>query len=345
MNQHYNHNINVKQVITGVSLIIGVISVGVIGYILIENYTFVEALYMTIITVSTVGFEVIRELSDAGMIFTVFLIIISLGVMGFFASMLTRHFLDGIFKNYYKENKVKRKISKLENHVIVCGYGRVGRQVIQELQDHKFDIVIIDNDEVEIENIRKQGDILYLHGDATHDDIMEAAQIGKAQSLITTLPKDADNLFVVLSARGLNPKLKIISRASEEHSDTKLKRAGATNIIMPDRIGGQRMAKLVIQPDVVEFLEYILLQSSDDVNIEEISCELLNRCLYNKTIGELGIRNKSGANIIGLKDQDGKYVFNPSADIALQQGYQLFVLGSPTQLSLFRQLLKEGNCD
>jgi len=328
-----------------IAVILGLLSVtlGVTGYMSIEDYTFLEALFMTVITISTVGYEEIHHLSDTGMIFTIFLITTSLGIFGFVLTSVTRYIIDGVFRNYYKDNKVKRKIKKLENHVIICGCGRVGKQAALDLAAHDVQVVIVDNDEEEIEYLREKDDILFIHGDATVDEIMEDAQIHTAQALITTLPKDADNLFVVLSARVLNKDLKIISRASEEHSDIKLKRAGATNIIMPDRIGGQRMAKLVAQPDIVEFLEYILIQDANDVNLEEISCSNLHPDFYNKKIGELGIRNKSGANIIGMKNSDNIYTFNPSADKSLNPNDMLFVLGTQTQILSFKNLLKSGN--
>ena len=334
---------SVRNSILGSILLLMLISLGVFGYMTIEHYTFVEALYMTIITVSTVGFEEVHNLSTTGMLFTIFLIIFSLGTFGFVISSITKYALDGVFRNYYKDNKVKRKISNLDNHVIICGYGRVGKQAAHELVDHGVKVVIIASDPVEIENVKKIEELLYLQGDATSDEVMEAAQIHKAQSLITTLPKDADNLFVVLSARGLCPDLKIISRASYEHSDIKLKRAGATNVIMPDRIGGQRMAKLVAQPDIVEFIENILIQEANEVNLEEINCEILHESLLNKTISEIGFRNKSGANIIGLKREDNTYVFNPPAETSLRPTSKLFVLGNNEQIKTFEKLLKSGH--
>ncbi|MBN2670010.1 MAG: potassium channel protein [Bacteroidales bacterium] len=335
-------HIGIKQSFFAAFLITFLIIIGVVGYMLIEEFTFIEALYMTIITVSTVGFEEVHNLSDAGMIFTVILITFSIGAFGYTLTTITRYIIDGVFRNYYKDNKVKKRINKLNNHVIVCGYGRVGKQAVHELLEHGVEVVIIDNDMEEIELIRAKDDMLYIHGDATADEIMESAQIGNAQALITTLPKDADNLFVVLSAKELNKKLKIISRASDEHSDKKLKRAGASNVIMPDRIGGQRMAKLVAQPDIVEFIENILIQNSSEVNLVEISCNILHESLLNKTIGSLGIRNKSGANIIGLKDQAQTYIFNPPADQKIKPTDKLFVLGNPLQINAFKNILKSG---
>ncbi|GAB4304530.1 MAG: hypothetical protein Kow0068_26250 [Marinilabiliales bacterium] len=185
--------------------------------------------------------------------------------------------------------------------------------------------------------------LYYIHGDATQDEVLSEAAIEKAKALITTFPNDADNLFVVLTARQMNPSIKIISRAYDVHSDIKLKRAGATNVIMPDKIGGQRMAKLVSQPDIVEFLEYIMLQDNKDVKIEELSCEKMASCFANKSIRELDIRNISGANIVGLRQAMGNYIINPSPDIILTSEDKLFVLGNSEQLIKLKQILLTGN--
>jgi voltage-gated potassium channel len=331
----------VKHIAIGLILLVTVISVGVIGYMILEKFSFVEALYMTIITIATVGFEEVHQLDNAGMVFTSFLIIFSFGLFVYVVTSFTRLLVEGVFRNYYKDNKVKKRVQRLSDHVIVCGFGRNGRQAIVELKDHRKKFVIIESGKEMVDRIRLETDYLYIEGDATQEEILEAAEIQKASALITALPNDADNLFVVLTARQMNPELKIISRASEEKSDSKLKRAGADNVIMPDRIGGQRMAKLVIQPDVVEFLEYIMLQSSDDVNLEELSCESMASCFINKSIKELGVRNITGANIVGLK-KDGKYIFNPNPDVILSSDDQLFVLGDPEQLMKLKQLLEKG---
>lgn len=296
---------------------------------------------MTIITIATVGFEEVHQLDNAGMVFTSFLIIFSFGLFVYVVTSFTRFLVEGVFRNYYKDNKVKKRVQRLSDHIIVCGFGRNGRQAIVELKDHRKKFVIIESGKEMVDRIRLETDYLYIEGDATQEEILEAAEIHKASALISALPNDADNLFVVLTARQMNPKLKIISRASEEKSDSKLKRAGADNVIMPDRIGGQRMAKLVIQPDVVEFLDYIVLQSSDDVNLEELSCETMASFFINKSIKELGVRNITGANIVGLK-KDGKYIFNPDPDVILSSDDQLFVLGDPEQLTKLKQLLEKG---
>jgi len=331
----------IKNILIALLLLGGIVIFGTLGFMFVEGFNLTEAFFMTVITISTVGFEEVRPLDNAGMIFTSFLIITSFGVFVYVVTSFTRFLVEGVFRNYYKDNKVKKRIRKLTGHVIVCGYGRNGRQAAVELIDHQKNFVIIENNKDVLEHIREETNFLYIEGDCTHEEVLEEAQIMKADAIIATLPNDADNLFIVLTSRQMSKDIKIISRASEDKSDMKLKRAGANNVIMPDRIGGQRMAKLVLQPDVVEFLEYIMLQRTRDVRLEELSCSQLASCFENKSIKELGIRNVTGANIVGMK-KDRQYIFNPSPEVLLSAKDQLFVLGNPEQIEKLTNLLKTG---
>lgn len=332
-----------KEAYFALGMLLTVLAIGVVGFMIIEGFNFTDAFFMTIITVATVGFKEVHPLSTPGMYFTVFLIITSFGIFAYAVSTLTKYVVGGAIGHYYKNRKVKNKIQQLKDHVIVCGYGRNGRQAVAELIEHDVPLVVIESDESTMEKVVSNPDILYIHGDATQDDILLQSGIHKAKALITTLPVDADNLFVVLTARELSPNLIIITRATHEHSDVKLKRAGANNVIMPDRIGGQRMAKLVAQPDVVEFLDYIMLQSVENVALEEVSCSKLNTCFEGKSIRELDIRNESGANIIGLKRHDKSFLINPLPEIQLSSLDKLFVLGTKIQVERLQRIMIEGN--
>jgi len=331
---------NLKNIIFGLFALLGVILIGITGFHLLEGYSFVDAFFMTIITISTVGFREVYPLSPDGKIFTIILIFFSFGIFAYVVTTFTRMLVDGVFRHYYKDNKMKRRVAKLSNHIILCGYGRNGRQVAVDLSDHEEEFVIIERDEGLIETIRENADLMYIHGDATLEEVLRMARVDRARALITTLPNDADNLFVVLTARQINPTMTIISRASHDNSDMKLKRAGATNVIMPDKIGGQRMAKLVTQPDVIEFMEYIILQKSRDVTLKEVSCAEMHSDYEGKSIGELNVRNNSGANIIGMKKTDKSYVFNPLPTQVLTNRDQLFVLGTPEQIHSLKEILK-----
>jgi voltage-gated potassium channel len=342
MSQPYNkfQAVSKRTIRTAIVLLLILVSTGTLFYWLFEDYPLIDAFFMTIITISTVGFGMIHPLSDTGKLFTSGLIIFSLGSLAWVGSNLARFIFDGELINYLKTYRVDKKIMKLKGHTIIVGYGRNGEQAAMELRDYGVDFVVIDKRENVVGRIREDENLLYIHGDATHEDILHQARIEHAKALIATTPNDADNVFVVLTARSINPELKIISRASEIESISKLRRAGATNVIMPERIGGQRMAKLVTQPDVVEFIEYILLQKSKDVSLEEISCTHMASCYVNKTMKELRSKDQSGINIVGIKISGAKYVFNPDPELTLSRGDQLFVLGSPTQISQFRHLLE-----
>ncbi|MCF8377936.1 MAG: potassium channel protein [Bacteroidales bacterium] len=330
-------NKNIRTAYISISLLLIIIAIGVTGFI-VMGYTFTEAFFMTIITIATVGFKEVHQLDPSGMWFTSMLIIFSFGIFAYAATTFGRYLIDGVFTNYYRDNKLKRKIDKLKDHVVICGYGRNGKQVAIELLEHNVPIIVLEKDPVSIAALQESG-LLFIEGDATMEDVLTAANLKDAKALITTLPVNADNLFVVLSAREINQKMTIISRASMDHSDTKLKRAGADNVIMPDKIGGQRMAKLVAQPDIVEFLEYIMIQSKENVVLEEINCKKLANCFDGKSIRELDVRNISGANIIGLKRGDNSFVINPPPELILSSDDQIFALGTKSQMKNLVQII------
>jgi voltage-gated potassium channel len=238
---------------------------------------------------------------------------------------------------------MEKRISQLNNHVIICGYGRNGKKAADELLEYNQTIVVIENDQKIIQQIKDIDKLSYIEGDSTAEEILKIAKIESAKAIITTLPNDADNLFVVLSSRDLNENITIISRASEEHSDYKLRQAGANNIIMPDKLGGQQMAKLVTHPDIVEFLDFIMLQKGRDVKLFEVFCDDMANCNINKTIGEFNFRHITGANIVGIKASEGDYIFNPSRDIRINCDDKIFVLGTQKQIDQLKEILYSKN--
>jgi len=339
---HYNKfqeesNLTIK---IGVVVLLSLIVIGTAGYHLIEGWEIIDCLYMTIITIATVGFKEVGPLSTGGKIFTMALIVTSLSSLAYVGTSIARFVFDGDLANYIKTYRVDKKIAKLKNHVIIVGYGRNGEQAAIELAEHGVEFVIVDKRDNVISRVRENSELLYIKGDATHEEVLEQAGIYDALAIIATTPNDADNVFVVLTARSMNPGLTVISRASEIGSQTKLKRAGATNVIMPERIGGQRMAKLVHQPDVVEFLEYILLQKTQDVSLEEVSCKNMSQQFVGKSILDLRVRELSGANIIGIKTGGARYIFNPDYKMVVSRNDKLFVLGNPAQIKKLRDLLE-----
>jgi len=306
---------------------------GIAGFMIIEDYGFWESVYMTVITISTVGFNEVKPLSFEGRIFTVGLIMSSFGTFAYTITELTKYVIDGEFRRLLLHYRVDRNINKLKGHTIICGYGRNGKQAYNTLMDNKVECVVVEKERNLVTELMDSDKVLYVEGDATHDEVLIRAGIKEADALITTLPNDADNLFVVLTARVNNPKIKIISRASEDNSDTKLRHAGVDNVIMPDKVGGAHMAQLVVKPDVVEFIDLLTGQSAVDTHIEEIKCHDLPEAYIGKSIMDLNVRKNWGANIVGFKTEDGSYVFNPSPDTKIQEGSKLFVLGTSVEIS------------
>ncbi|MGB1170039.1 MAG: potassium channel family protein [Flavobacteriaceae bacterium] len=318
-------------------LLFFVLTTGVVGYMYLSGYSFTDALYMTVITVSTVGFSEVEPLNDQEKLFTIFLITISIISFGYTVSAFTEYIISGQLFQQLKLKKVQKKIEKLNGHTIICGFGRNGKQSMIKLQNYKKDFVIIEKAEEIINDIDLQG-FLNVKGDATTDEALIKAGIKGADNLITALPSDADNLFVVLSARQLNANCRIISRASNESSYSKLKIAGADNVIMPDKLGGDHMASLVVTPDVIEFVGRLTIEGETTANLEEISVNDLPKEYLDKTILDLDLRRKTGCTVIGFKAPDNSYLINPEASIVLQKDSHLIVLGRPEQISKLRVL-------
>lgn len=309
------------------------VAFGTAGYMYIEQFTLIEALYMTVITIGTVGFEEVHPLSTNGMIFTIVLIIATFITVSFFLAYITRYFLDGHFRQTYKLFKMKQKISRLSNHVILCGFGRNGRSAANLLMINRIPVVVIEKSLEQLELYNRQLEY-YLAADATMDESLIDAGIMHAQAIIVSLPNDADNVFIVLTAKALNPLIRIISRASNDTSVNKMKTAGATNVIMPDKIGGTHMATLVVNSDVKEFLDYLSTQSNENFQVAEI--------LVNKNLTLAGAdlwKATGGATILGLKNSADEYLLNPTPDTILRIGDRLIVMGSHKQLANIKNMV------
>ncbi len=320
--------------------ILVIIIIGTVAYMFLEGFSFMDALYMTIITVFTVGYdEVGGTIGQSGMIFTIILIIFSWVTFALAVSITTTYLVGGELSLYIYGRKTKTNIKKMKDHVIVCGFGRNGKQAVRELRAHDRNYVVIDkNKDTMINNPKISSN--YIVGDATEDEVLTEAGIEKASAIITTFPNDADNLFVVITARSLCDSIKIISRGSSESSEKKLLVAGASNVVLPEKAGGTRMALLVATPDVVDFLNHLSVHGLDHPNLEEIVCDNPNFNNTSKTIGELGVRSKSGANIVGFKTINGEYIINPASDTVIFPGSKIFVLGNLSQVEQMKSLLR-----
>ena len=307
-------------------MFIFVLLFGILGFIFIEDYPLIDAVYMTVITLSTVGYSEVRTLSTEGRIFTIVLIITNLGLFTYFIAIITRYFLDGDFLKDYKLFIMTDKIEKLKNHVILCGLGRNGRAAAETLMHNQIPFVVIESQHERVENSTTPINF-FIYGDATADNTLIEAGIHRARAIIITLPDDSDNLYTVLTARELNKELLIVTRASKDSSVRKLKIAGANNVLMPDKLGGAHMATLVASPDVKEFIDIISTHSSADFMIKEIEIgkELLLR--------KIDCWERTGATVLGIKKDDNQYILNPQPELKVSKGWRLIVMGSETQLA------------
>lgn len=325
-----------SKLVKATLMLIGIMSIGVIGFMIISDLNFIDALYMVAITMSTVGFGEVAPLSPEARIFTVFLILMSVAIFGYTISVFTEILASGEFIERIKAKRMEKSIQKLDDHIIVCGYGRNGKQAISKLRDYQKQVVVIEKDE-EVIKLLDSKEILAIQGDSTTDEALIDAGIKSAKYLITALPSDADNLFVVLTAKQLNKNCKVISRASNESSYKKLKFAGANNVIMPDVLGGGHMASLVVTPDVVEFVDRLTFAGEKDTNLKEINVNNLPKYI-GKTILDLDLRRKTGCTAIGLKKGNGDYVINPEATTILEKDTYLILLGRSEQIQKLQEV-------
>ena len=316
--------------------------IGTAGFCLIEGYSLVDGLYMTIITFSTVGFEEVEPLSSAGRLFVSGLIILNILVLAYILAAFSYYIIEGKIFHSMHASSIRSKIDRLSDHIIICGYGRYGQEIGMHLREHNQPFVVIDLDQEAMDKLATQDSkLLYLVGDATEDEILQAAGIERAKGLISALVDDGDNMFIVISARQLNPHLRIVSRAQQVRSEKKLRKVGADHVIMPERMGGFYMATLMSKPQAVEFFTFITSELRGDIGFEEIHFDTLRKEDQYKALKELHFRRLTGINIIGHRQQDGTYRVNPDADASLKPGESFIALGSSKQLSDLRKLLKE----
>lgn len=324
------------RIIHPIIVIILVVSFGTAGYSLIEKWTFLDSFYMTIITLTTVGFEEVHKLSDAGRIFTTVLILSGVGAMFYVLGVGAKGLLEGEIRNILGRRKLNKAIERLSNHYIICGYGRMGKIIVREMKAHGASFVVIEHSPETVASMDK--DILALHGDSTQDSALKEAGIEKALGLISVLSSDADNLYVVLSARGLNPKLRIVARASEEGAEKKLMRAGADNVISPYYIGGLRIAHMVLKPAVVDFLEFATRSGNIELQIEEIKVKNDSR-LVGRSLDECGVRKALGVIIVAMKRASGEMEFNPTSTSVIKEGDTLIAMGEAKQLKALEEMV------
>lgn len=324
------------KIILALGLLLVIFSTGVLGFKTIMNLSWIDAFYMTAITITTVGYREVVLPTNEAKIFITILILSSVVILGFVVSVITEYFISFSSLNDLKHKRKLKKIQKMEKHTIVCGYGRNGQQAAQKLIEYQEEFLVIDKDQDMLEQSHLKSD-QFIVGNANEDEVLQKAGIDKAQNLISALPNDAENLFIVLSARQLNKDLRIISRATEETSYKKLKLAGADNVILPDKIGGQHMASLIVSPDLLEFWDNLSYGDSKSVNLEQVSFEQLFNHDKKRTILELDLRQRTGCTIIGFKSPDGEYTVNPHPKTELEPNSKIIVIGNANQIKRLQE--------
>lgn len=314
----------------------GVIVFGTAGYIIIEGWNFFDSLYMTIITLTTVGYEEVHSLSHEGRVFSIVLMLSGVGTMFYTFGVGAKVLLEGEIRDILGRKRLSKKIENLKNHYIICGYGRMGSIICKELKQHNAPFVVIE-DTPEIV-AAMEGDLLALQGDATQDTVLKEAGIEKAKGLISVLSSDADNLYVVLSARGLNPQLRIVARASEEGAAQKLMRAGADDVVSPYYIGGVRIAHTLLKPAVVDFIEFATHSENLELQMEEIKVKEQSH-IVNQSLDECGIRKDLGIIVVAIKRETGEMEFNPTSTSVIKKGDTLVAMGEVKQLKALEELV------
>lgn len=306
------------------------------GYMRLEGWDFWDSFYMTVITLSTVGFQEVHELSRMGRLFTSGLIFVGVGSFAFIAGTTAQVLMEGRLQKMLGRHRMQRTIEKLQGHFIVCGYGRIGSIVAREIKREGLPIVVIENDPETIAKL-EEDNILYVAGNATEDDILLAAGLKKASSLITALTQEAANVYVVLTARQLNPNLMIISRSDSEQHIHRLELAGADRVVLPHTIGGVRMAQSVLRPTVISFME-LAVRGGIDLQMEELNISEGSE-LVGKDLIESQIRPRFNLIIVAIKKPDGSMQFNPSAQAIIQAGDTLLAIGKQESLEQMQKIL------
>ena len=312
----------------GVAALVGVIMAGTAGYIAL-GFPWLDALYQTVTTVATVGFREVQPLDAAGQAFTIALILVGVGTALYTFTQVLEVVVEGHVQEVLGRRRMERELARMSGHVIVCGFGRVGRNLAQFVTGAGHDVVVIDNDPTRVADAEGSGHVVL--GDATTDEALKEAGIERARVLVTTLTTDAANLFVTLTARSLRPDLFIVARARAETSEAKLAQAGADRVVNPQGIGGARMAAFVLQPHVAEFLDIVMHDGSLEFRLEEVPLPA-GSPLAGRSLRDAHIRDSTGALILALRDSGGEFTTNPPPETVLEAGQILIAIGTEGQL-------------
>ncbi len=333
---HLISSVHQSRIVFAVVLIVVTAAVGTIGYQLLEGWDLMDGLYMTVISMTTVGYGETRPLTTTGRIFTMLLVVASIGIAGYAISTVAGYVVEGELNRLFRGRRMQKEIAKLSEHVILCGAGRVGREIASEFYKTLTPFVIIEPKAENLQEIDFLEEIPYLEADATRDQSLKDAGVERASGMVAALHDDQSNLFLVLSARALNPKLRILARLADDANEKKLLRAGASAVVHPEAIGGLRMASMMIRPEVVTFLDQMLRVTGKTLRVEELR---IPERLGGRTVEELNLAEASGLLTLALRARGrGGYEFNPPASTQVEEGDVLIVMGTPQQLRTARNL-------
>ncbi len=328
-----------RKIIIAFSLLLGLLIIGTFGYSVLElDWTLIDCIWMTVITVTTVGYGDMA-MSDAGRIFTMFLIISGIGMYIYCVTVITAFLVEGQLLSFFKHRKMTRDVEKLSNHYIVCGIGDTGIHVVEEMQKSDASFVGIEVDEERLEHLTETHDFLYLVGDATDDDVLIRAGVDCAKGLVACLSRDQDNLFVVISAKKLNPNLRVVSKAVENNSPAKLETAGADEVVLPDHIGGIRLASGILEPHLIDFFAKMQVNRQTTRFAESIIQP--DSILDGVSIEDARIKEETGLVVIAIRSKDGDYIYNPDGNWQIEAGDALFVISDPRQLQSLHRLTED----
>jgi len=330
------HRLRNRLILIAAALLLIVLG-GTVGFVVVEQYSWFDAFYMTLITVSTVGYAEVHPLSHAGRVFNSFLIFFGVTIMLLAVGGMTQVIIELELNQYFEKRRSKKMIDSLHDHYIVCGFGRVGRGAAAELRRAGVPFLIVDNNEERVENAIHAG-MLAVLADATIDETLRDAGIMRAKGLIATLQSDADNLFVILSAKALKPTLLVSTRIATEQTENKMRLAGADYVFAPYDMTGNRMAQVMLKPHVFQFIDFTTKSIGLNVGIEQLRVPQSSG-LASKSLEELQIRKEMGVIVLAIRKSDGQMLFNPPADAAIDGGDYLIVMGESTDLRRLEQVL------
>lgn len=323
-----------RRLILSLAMLLGVFVVASAGYTIIEGWPWADAAYMTAITLSTVGYGEIHPISPTGRIWTVMVILLGVGVVGFALSSLQALVVSGDIRMVLGRRKLQTRIGQLSGHTIICGYGRMGRMIAGELAELRREIVVIDNNE-EATRYAEASGLLYIMGNAEEEEVLTSAGLMAASALITVLPSDADNVYVTLTARSLREKLTIIARAEQPTTVQKLNRAGATRVVCPHQIGATQITRILTKPHFVNFMESAVREM--ELELDEFVVQP-DSALVGRSLKETAIRQEVGSMVVAVRAKSGRTLFNPPPDHRIEQGETLLMIGGKDMAERFKRL-------